>query len=140
MRSKKTDRVSNQSGASRPVTTSRLARSADFADNPGMAAAFGTTRKLMSISRAEFEASARALDRSVVLDVSTDGIVARYARGTGGGGAAIARYTPLPPRTIGGGLLTLPQANVTLAFEGLSEAEQRAFQISFETSFQRGGG
>jgi hypothetical protein len=103
-----------------------------------MAAAFGTTRKLMSISRGEFEASACALDRTVALDASTDGIVARYARGMGG--AAIVRYTPLPSRTIGGGLLTLPQAVVTLAFEGLSEAEQRAFQISFEASFQRGGG
>jgi hypothetical protein len=121
-----------------PVTKSRLARSTDFADNPDMAAAFGTTRKLMSISRGEFEASARALDRTVALDASSGGVIARYARGTGG--AAIVRYTPLPPRTIGGGLLTLPQADVTLTFEGLSEAEQRAFQLSFETSFQRGGG
>ena len=103
-----------------------------------MHAPFGTTRKLMSISRAEFEASARAMDAGAILEAAGDAIVAGY--GLSANGSARVRYTPLPPRTIGGGLLTLPQAEVTITFENASEAEQQAFQRRFEISFQRGGG
>ncbi len=103
-----------------------------------MTATFGTLRKLMSLSRGEFEASARALDGGAILEAAGDAIVACYLLGANG--SARVRYAPLPPRTIGGGLLTLPQAEVTIEFENASTSEQQDFQRRFETSFQRGGG
>ncbi len=99
---------------------------------------FGTRRKLMSISRGEFEASVRALDAGAAM--LTDGldVVARFALADSG--TAIVRYEPLAARTIGGGLLSLPQAHVTISFEQVSEAAERTFIARFEISFQRGGG
>ena len=103
-----------------------------------MAATFGTTQKLMSISRGEFEASARALDPNAVLQSNGTGLVARYALSDGA--FADVSYTLLPPRVIGGGLLSLPQAEIMITFTGHLPAAQIAFLLRFETSFQRGGG
>jgi len=45
----------------------------------------------------------------------------------------------LPDRKITG-LLSLPQANITLTMNGLSKDEQKQFLQRFDISFQRGGG
>jgi hypothetical protein len=99
---------------------------------------FGTRRKLMSISRAEFAASARGLDPAVGLSDEGETCLARFALADGG--FASVRCEPRAPRVIGGGLLSLPQADVTLTFEGTHPAAEEAFLKRFEICFQRGGG
>jgi hypothetical protein len=44
-----------------------------------------------------------------------------------------------PPKVFGG-LLSLPQANITLVFDGADEATRAAFIDRFDIAFQRGGG
>jgi hypothetical protein len=90
-------------------------------------------RKTMALSRGEFEASLAALggepqrcdDGSVRLPL--------------GGGTVVIVYRPLDPVRLGG-LLELPRAEVTVAFEAVAEPDARAFLRRFELAFQRGGG
>lgn len=92
---------------------------------------FADTR-LMSLSHGEFEASISKLGPH---GTSRDGFPVFDL----GNGTVEIRYSPAPPKTFGG-LLALPQAHVTLAFEGTSDAERAAFVHRFDIAFQRGGG
>jgi len=56
-----------------------------------------------------------------------------------GKGSVIIDIEVLPERAITS-LFILPQANLTLTMNGLSEDEQRHFLERFDISFQRGGG
>lgn len=56
-----------------------------------------------------------------------------------GQGTVVIRYEPLPGVRLGG-LLELPRANVTLAYQGVAAEDQDAFTHRFEMTFQRGGG
>lgn len=55
------------------------------------------------------------------------------------GGRVEVRFAPAPAKTLGG-LLALPQAVVTLAFENASADVREAFVRRFDIAFQRGGG
>ena len=92
-----------------------------------------TVEKLMSISRAEFEASLAALDADAKLDA------AGQARVGFGGTEALIRFEPLPERRLGG-LLALPQARVRITLSSGDTTIQAAFLRRFEIAFQRGGG
>ena len=48
-------------------------------------------------------------------------------------------FAPAPSKTLGG-LLALPQAHITLAFENAADAARAAFIHRFDIAFQRGGG
>jgi hypothetical protein len=90
-------------------------------------------RKTMALSRGEFEASVARLCGSAC--EGKDGAL----RVPLGGGTVSIAHRPLAPVRLGG-LLELPRAEVTLAFEAVAEAEARAFLRRFELAFQRGGG
>ncbi len=98
-----------------------------------MTDAAGSLVKLMSITRAEFEASLAGLEPSARLDAAGE---ARLAVGSG---VAVIVFAMLLPRTIGG-LLRLPQARVSLDLDAVPEAERVSFLRRFEIAFQRGGG
>ncbi len=88
--------------------------------------------RLMSLSAQEFEASIAKL-----------GVHRRSASGFPvfdlASGSVEIRYAPAPPKTFGG-LLSLPQAHVTLVFEDAGDADRAAFVHQFDIAFQRGGG
>ena len=86
--------------------------------------------KLMTLTGEEFAKSLAAFDATAVPD--GDGV----ARSRG----AVIRFEALPSRRLGGGLLSLPQARVTIDLAGVPEAERAAFQRAFDVAFQRGGG
>lgn len=92
--------------------------------------------KTMTLSAGEFA-------KSVVAFAGEDVVIAdgraTLALGVAGGTAEIA-FTPLPPRRIGGGLLELPQAKVTIRLDGVSANEAETFLRRFDFAFQRGGG
>lgn len=88
--------------------------------------------KTMSMSRGEFERSMRALDPAFSPDIEPWLLTAE-------GGRVSISFTPLEPAVLGGAL-ALPRARVTLRFEGLDRAAERAFLSRFEIAFQRGGG
>lgn len=88
--------------------------------------------RLMSLSAQEFEASIAKLGahrRSAsgfpIFDLANGSVEILYAAA---------------PAKIFGGLLSLPQAHVTLVFEGADDAERAAFVHLFDIAFQRGGG
>jgi hypothetical protein len=54
-------------------------------------------------------------------------------------GTVSISYVPLPSVTFGG-LLTLPRAKVTLAFDGVSNSARETFLKHFDLMFKRGGG
>lgn len=56
-----------------------------------------------------------------------------------GGGEGIISYSTLPDRQVTG-LLSLPQMEVLIEFNGASEAEKNDFINIFDLSFRRGGG
>jgi len=56
-----------------------------------------------------------------------------------GKGSVTIDIEVLPDRAITS-LFILPQSNITLTMNGLSENEQRRFLDRFDISFQRGGG
>jgi hypothetical protein len=89
--------------------------------------------KLMTITRAELEASLAKLDPAARLDA------AGHARVRIAGVAAALTFEALPKRRVGG-LISLPQARVTLAFDGTSADERAGFLRRFDIAFQRGGG
>ena len=59
--------------------------------------------------------------------------------GKAGQGTALIRYQSQPGVKLGG-LLQIPRAVVTIAFDNASEADRTAFLRRFELAFQRGGG
>lgn len=89
--------------------------------------------QLMSLSPGEFQKSILALDAAAV--ALTNG---HYRLNVPPGQVEIG-YAALPSVKLGG-LLELPRANVTLAFDGLSGHSREAFLKRFEIAFQRGGG
>lgn len=54
-------------------------------------------------------------------------------------GRVEVQYAPAPSK-IFGGLLALPQAIVSLSFDGASETSKAEFLHRFDIAFQRGGG
>jgi hypothetical protein len=88
--------------------------------------------RLMSLSAQEFEASIRKLGCH---RMSASGFPVFDL----GGGSVEIRYEAAPPKTFGG-LLSLPQAHVTLVFERAGDGERAAFVHRFDIAFQRGGG
>lgn len=89
--------------------------------------------KLMSITRAEFAASLAAVAPDACLDGHG---VARFETGDG---CVVIRFEELPRRRLGG-LVSMPQARVTLDFSELAEPKRQAFLRRFDIAFQRGGG
>lgn len=92
---------------------------------------FADTR-LMSLSESEFQASIAKLGPHRIS-------AAGFPMFDLGRGSVEIRYTPAPPKTLGG-LLALPQAHITLAFDGADEHARAAFVHRFDIAFQRGGG
>ncbi len=92
---------------------------------------FSDTR-LMSLSRSEFEASISKLGRH---GLSAAGFPVFDLEE----GSVEIRYLPAPPKMFGG-LLSLPQAHITLAFDSASESARADFVHRFDIAFQRGGG
>lgn len=93
--------------------------------------------KLMSLSRSEFVNSIKAFaGQDAALQADGQGLVQLPV---GQGGTAEITYVALPGATLGG-LLKLPRAQVSIAFDGCSSEERAAFMRRFDTSFQRGGG
>lgn len=88
--------------------------------------------RLMSLSAREFEASTGKLGPHRMS-------VAGFPVFDVGSGSVEIRYEPAPPKTFGG-LLSLPQAHVSLVFEGAGDTERAAFLHCFDIAFQRGGG
>ena len=89
--------------------------------------------KLMSLTLAEFHKSIAVLageDRSG----NGNSVELLVEDGT-----ARINYDALPGARLGG-LLELPRAKVSIAFEGLSEPQRRAFLARFDLAFRRGGG
>lgn len=104
-------------------------------------------RKIMSATRAEFFRS---------LDHFTQAYSANEATLTGalreaidesrsqfefplGNGAGVISFSPLPDRQVTG-LLSLPQMEVLIEFNGADEAGKAEFMKIFDLSFRRGGG
>jgi len=88
----------------------------------------------MSMSRNEFIHSFKkfAPDYRGSMDASSFELPA-------GKGSVTIDIEVLPERAITS-LFILPQSNITLTMNGLSEDEQRHFLERFDISFQRGGG
>ena len=86
----------------------------------------------MSLSELEFKASISKLGPH---GKSRDGFPVFDL----GRGSVEVRYTPAAAKTFGG-LLSLPQAHISLVFEGASDAERAGFVHRFDIAFQRGGG
>lgn len=79
----------------------------------------------------------RDLPRAMAgLDYAVEG---HRVAAAGEGRSLTIELKPLPPRVLGG-LLSLERSEVTLSFEGWSEAEQAAFLERFDRAYQRGGG
>ncbi|MCB1513743.1 MAG: hypothetical protein KDJ18_02805 [Hyphomicrobiaceae bacterium] len=96
-----------------------------------------TIEKTMTLSAGEFAKSMTAFAGEGV-EISGG----RVKMGVGGdtGGSAEIAFEPLPPRRIGGGLLELPQARVTIRFTDVDPGEASVFLRRFDIAFQRGGG
>jgi hypothetical protein len=96
--------------------------------------AFSSTKKLMSVSRAEFDSSLARLP-----DVRMDGPDAWLVTIAG----VVARVTfEIAPGVRLGGLLDLPRAHVCIEFKDHNDpvAARTEFFRQFELVFQRGGG
>lgn len=89
--------------------------------------------KLMSLTLAEFHKSIAVLAGR---DLTAEGPDVRLAVE---GGTAAIRFEPLPGATLGG-LLQLPRARITIALDGLDDAQRTTFLKRFDLAFQRGGG
>ncbi len=90
--------------------------------------------KLMSMSRNEFIHSFKKFvpDYGGPMDASSFELPVDK-------GSVTIDIEVLPDRAITS-LFILPQANVTLTMDGLSEDEEKHFLERFDISFQRGGG
>lgn len=89
--------------------------------------------KVMTITRDEFVASLRRLDPVAHLDASGE------ACATIAGAQTRLRFEVLPRRRLGG-VLSLPQARVTLVIDTDDAARRAAALRAFDIAFQRGGG
>ena len=99
-----------------------------------MAHATERVEKIMALDLAEFHRSLKMLAPGQAMPPDA----CQIAVDANGKHVDIA-FEPLPPETLGG-LLALPRARVTLAFEGHSAGERAAFLARFDRAFQRGGG
>ncbi len=90
--------------------------------------------KLMSMSRNEFIHSFKKFAPDYRGSMS-----ATSFRLDAGKGSVTIEIEVLPDRAITS-LFILPQANVTLTMDGLSQGQQKKFMERFDISFQRGGG
>ena len=88
----------------------------------------------MALSEPEFRKSLAALAPAHPADAAWPLHIA-----LAGGGRIAIGFFPAPPVTLGG-LLALPRAIVTIAFEGASPEAQADFLRRFDIAFQRGGG
>jgi hypothetical protein len=97
--------------------------------------------KIMTISRAEFEASLSAFAPEAIPHSDGRWIVSHRSLD----GTALATrpvcisWSALEAVRLGG-LLALPSARITLDLQGLSAGEREDFLRRFEIAFQRGGG
>lgn len=117
-------------------------------DHEASGSVSNTIEKTMTLSAGEFARSMVAFAGEDV--VIKDGRARIPVAGAGGDGDAAAssqapgvaeiEFHALPPRRIGGGLLELPQARVTITLEGVDAAGAQAFLSRFDIAFQRGGG
>ena len=89
--------------------------------------------KLMTLTRAEFIASLAGLDPSARLGNDDTAVVCLD------GTSARLSFEALPQRRLGG-LLSLPQARITIDLTGLTEPQRVAIVRRFDIAFQRGGG
>lgn len=89
--------------------------------------------KLMSVSRAEFEASWRVFAPSD--PPGTDGPVRLVV----GGGTVHVAFAPRPNVRLGG-LMVLPRALIVLEFIGVPANDRLDLIARFDRAFQRGGG
>jgi hypothetical protein len=92
-----------------------------------------TITKVMSITRADFERSLALFAPGVQLDTEGRAVVATAS------GSARLSFEGLGKRRLGG-LLSMPQARITLDLSDMPETERGAFLRSFDIAFQRGGG
>lgn len=91
--------------------------------------------KLMSATPAEFYRSLSALAPDLPI---ADG-QSRFQL-PAGPGLAIINFEVLPPRQVTG-LLSLPQMEVSISFDGaVSPEDESAFMHEFDLAFRRGGG
>lgn len=114
-----------------------------------------TIEKIMTLSAGEFAKSMTAFAGGDV--VFADGRAHVPVNGSGGHAAAAndrisecvadgdegvaqIEFIALEPRRIGGGLLELPQARVTITLTGVAPDAAAAFLRRFDMAFQRGGG
>ncbi|HEX4894388.1 MAG TPA: hypothetical protein VFV47_13975 [Hyphomicrobiaceae bacterium] len=87
----------------------------------------------MSITREDFERSLALFAPGVQLDADGRAVVATDS------GSARLLFEGLGKRRLGG-LLSMPQARITLDLSGLPEPEREPFLRRFDIAFQRGGG
>lgn len=90
--------------------------------------------KIMSATPAEFFRSLTHLVPNETFDQNSTRFA--FSRETG---QAIITYKILPDRQVTG-LLSLPQMEVTLDFDGLSDEARASFIHDFDLAFRRGGG
>ena len=90
--------------------------------------------KIMALDLAEFHRSLRALAPDLAMPPDADRVVLDDA-----GRTVTISFEALPAQTLGG-LLALPRARVTLAFDGHDAEQRAAFLARFDRAFQRGGG
>jgi len=96
-----------------------------------------TVEKLMSITRAEFEAGLKRLGgKPPRLDGSGQYVVS----GTGGERQSVICSFEALPDAVLGGRMRLPRARVKLHLAALSGKARVDFVALFERTFQRGGG
>lgn len=93
-----------------------------------------TVSKLMSISYNEFIHSFKNFAPDYLGPLS-----AKHFKLQFGAGSVTIEFEQLPKRTLGG-LLALPQSNITLTMDSLTDEERQNFLARFDLSFQRGGG
>lgn len=90
--------------------------------------------KLMSANPNEFARSMEHLTRDMAHHVQGDATVIELP-----GGTAAITYTPKEGRRLSP-LLVMPAADVSIAFEGVSDVDRTDFVAKFDLAFQRGGG
>ena len=93
-----------------------------------------TIKKIMSTTKSEFFRSLEHFAPNRDFDTSQTS----FSFPANEGQAEIS-YRPLPDRKVTG-LLSLPQMEVSIAFEGASDQAREAFMEAFDLAFRRGGG
>ena len=93
-----------------------------------------TIKKVMSATKSEFFRSLEHFAPGRYFDK----IQSSFSFPAGEGQAEIS-YRSLPDRQVTG-LLSLPQLEVSIVFEGASDQAREAFIEAFDLAFRRGGG